>query len=229
MRSFLLLFIQVLYFIHSQNITKAIEYLEKHANPSSTGQCGSYVGDALIEAGFKIRKTNRHGYLYYYDNLLINAGFKVIGNEINIPKFLPGDIMVNLNTTNHPYGHVCMYNGTKWISDFVQNTIYTYKDDLNCPTYFFRYEQKMGKSTEKCQCYKDTLNDINYPDDECIEMILEFLSKEICPLIPGVDGTEEEIDKCELEYFCGNTNNGAKKNDINLKAFTLLTFILIML
>ena len=104
----LILFFLFLIYINSQDITKAIEYLEKNALASPNGQCGTYVGNALTYAGFNIRNSNRHGYLYYYDNILIDAGFQIIGDNSLIPKFLPGDIMVHLNTTLHPYGHICM-------------------------------------------------------------------------------------------------------------------------
>lgn len=127
---------------NTKNILKAIEFLEKNALSKSIGQCGAYVGNALISAGFNIRSYNRHAYLYYYDNLLINEGFEIIGNLENLPAFQPGDIMVQLNTSNHKYGHICMYNGKKWYSDFIQNTIKTYNDWENIPTFFFRYNPK---------------------------------------------------------------------------------------
>ena len=164
----LLLFILFLSYINSQNISKAIEYLEKNALKSSIGKCGTYVGNALTNAGFNIRNYNRHGYLYYYDNILVDAGFDIIGNNTDkayIPSFLPGDIMVHLNTTLHPDGHICMYNGSKWISDFVQNTIKTYSND-NPKTYFFRYslnndnvgdnnnDNNKNSDYDKCMLYK---------------------------------------------------------------------------
>ena len=37
-----------------------------------------------------------------------------------------GDISVTENNDNHTYGHIAMWNGTKWISDFVQNSEYVY-------------------------------------------------------------------------------------------------------
>ena len=153
MKFHILLFITLFYFIISPNITIAITYLERNASATSKGQWGKYVGEALIEAEFNIRNYKRDAYLFYYDKLLINAGFSIIGNGKNIPIFLPGDIMVNLNTTKHKYGHICMYNGTYWISDFFQKTIYTYSDEHDIPTYFFRYIENKEENVIESQSH----------------------------------------------------------------------------
>ena len=137
--------------------------------------------------------------------------------------------MVHLNTTLHPYGHICMYNGSKWISDFVQNTIKTFSND-DPETYFFRYYgPKEINNSNKCKCYKAFLEDIFSVDDNCGNLILNFLEKEICPLIPGIDATEEEIDECEMKYFCGTESSGNNSKSINLSLFLILfSFILIL-
>ena len=103
-------------------IDKALEFLEKNAEPHSTKHCGRYVGEALYAGGFNIRRRDRDAYLFYYDKLLVNAGFKII-EELNnksvkdlnnyYSKQQRGVILVILNKTNHAYGHFCMYNGTK--------------------------------------------------------------------------------------------------------------------
>ena len=141
-------------------IDKALEFLEKNAEPHSTKQCGRYVGKALNAGGFNIRSFNRDAYLFYYDKLLVNAGFKII-EELNNKSVQDlndyyseqqrGVILVILNNTNHTYGHICMYNGTKWISDFVQDSMVPYTQDpkelLHC--FFFRYDEISEKKTNK--------------------------------------------------------------------------------
>jgi hypothetical protein len=233
MKALFLFFISFYGFSYAQNISKAIEYLERNIKPSSAGKCGTYVGNALIEAGFRIRKYNRDAYLFYYDNLLVNAGFKIIGSLDNIPSFLPGDIMVNLNTTLHEYGHICMYNGSKWLSDFAQNTIHTYSNELDIPTYFFRYDenQKMKGRTNsiKCKCYEDSekFNDPNYDitkDEECDEVYGEYLINDACKDL-FFAGDEEQLDKCERDYFCGD-DSGQK---IFYKYFSFIPLIILMI
>lgn len=39
-----------------------------------------------------------------------------------------GDIMVFNKTINHASGHIQMFNGTNWVSDFVQQTRYPWTD-----------------------------------------------------------------------------------------------------
>jgi hypothetical protein len=236
MKNFLLFFFSLYAFSYAQNISKAIEYLEKNIKPSSTGKCGTYVGNALISGGFKIRKSNRDAYLFYYDNLLVNAGFKIIGNLNKIPSFLPGDIMVNLNTTLHKNGHICIYNGSKWLSDFAQNTIYTYSNELDIPTLFFRYDekQKMKRRANsiKCKCYEEDekFDDPNYDltnDEECDAVYAEYLTNDACKDL-FLAGDEEQLDKCEREYFCGSDENNSGQK-ISYKYISLIPLIILMI
>ena len=64
-------------------------------------------------------------------------GYYEIEKPISYEK---GDITVTENNTAHKYGHIAMWNGTKWISDFVQNSEYVYKQDQ--PTiHYYRYNE----------------------------------------------------------------------------------------
>ena len=226
----ILIIVVLLSFHNSQNISKAIEYLEANIYPSSHNECGIFVGNALNAGGFNIRKDKRYAYLFYYDNLLVNAGFTIIGNETKPPnEYLPGDIMVNLNTSEHVYGHVCMYNGSKWLSDFAQNSIRTYTSPNPYPTYFFRYTTNDGENqaeTKSCQCYKNFLEDLDSTDEYCEEKIFSFLIKEICPLFPENGVTEEDIDKCELNYFCGTSAESNQSKYLFVSLILISTFIL---
>ena len=108
--------------------------------------------------------------------------------------------MVNLNSILYEYGHICMYNGSRWLSDFAQKSYITFSDEPNITTYFFRYQS--SPEIGKCECYKGFIEDDLYFNDESSQMIEDFLLKEICPLIPGVDATKEEIDdKNKKLYF----------------------------
>ena len=158
---------------------------------------------------------------------MINAGFSIIGNLSDIPVFERGDIMVNLNSTLHEYGHICMYNGSRWLSDFAQKSYITFSDEPNITTYFFRYQ---SPEIGKCECYKGFIEDDDfYLNDECSQIIEDFLFKEICPLIPGVDATEEEIDNCEMNYFCGEDKHGDSHGESKYINFNLSIFIFFIL
>ena len=92
---------------------------------------------------------------------------------------------------------------------------------------FFRYQ---SPEIGKCECYKGFIEDDDfYLSDECSQIIEEFLFKEICPLIPGVDATEEEIDNCEMNYFCGEDKHGDSHGESKYINFNLSIFIFFIL
>lgn len=50
---------------------------------------------------------------------LVNAGFRQVYDQPHA-----GDIAVIQNIVGHDSGHVCIYDGQQWISDFVQRSLY---------------------------------------------------------------------------------------------------------
>jgi hypothetical protein len=46
-----------------------------------------------------------------------------------------GDVVVFDKTAQHPYGHIEMYDGHKWVSDFVQNSFSPYRDAASTPPF----------------------------------------------------------------------------------------------
>jgi len=59
----------------------------------------------------------------------ISKEFSKIGeNTLQFYSPMKGDIMVFGNTSNHIHGHIQMYNGSNWVSDFVQRTPYPWRD-----------------------------------------------------------------------------------------------------
>lgn len=94
----------------------AAQYARNHAENHSTGLCARYVTDAIHHGGLAIPRTP---FAKDMGNTLFAAGFKYAIVSINI-----GDIAVIQPITNHPYGHVCIYDGENWVSDFIQRTMY---------------------------------------------------------------------------------------------------------
>ena len=218
MKYYLLLFFILIVLLKSQNITVAIKYLEDHAESSPGGKSGEYVGKALKEAGFTIRESDLQPYLFYYHNLLNKIGFAIIGHNNFIPQeFLSGDIMVKLNTTKYPKGHIGMYNDSKWYSDFVEYSIDKYynNSDIFSGVFFFRIEKN-------CLCYANYLEDDSLVDEYCQNIFWEFIQNKEYPHIPGIDGTKEEIDRIEMIYFC-NTLVGYGGPDSNKSQYLKLS------
>lgn len=115
----------------SYNVNNAISYLTTNANASSSGYCAQAVRQAL-EAGGMLT-DGRPGYACDYDTWLQSQGFSVVRST---GTYTPraGDIVVFEALDGHPYGHIAMYNGQQWISDFVQSDMYgssAYRNDPN--------------------------------------------------------------------------------------------------
>nr|DAF06431.1 MAG TPA: Chitinase A [Caudoviricetes sp.] len=107
-----------------------VENINKSAGASSQGRCATYVRQALDASGFKTsdgstvtkkyRDAGMAGSAYMYDSngILEDAGFKKI--DPNTPP-LPGDIEVFGQGRNINHGHIQVYNGDYWVSDFHQS------------------------------------------------------------------------------------------------------------
>jgi len=107
----------------------AVNWLNNNAYSSwknSKGQCAKYIRYAL-EAGFGLKKNAFLGQTpvpaRLYGTFLENQGF----SPINTTNYIKGDIAViqgypgaTSDPNGVPYGHIQMYNGSIWISDFKQ-------------------------------------------------------------------------------------------------------------
>lgn len=125
------------------NIAAAINMGIHNAWSKSQGSCGKYVR-YMLEAGFGLGvdglKGKTPGWACKYDGWLMKNGFRNILN-INDRKSQtawthnearPGDIAVMDHGT---YGHICMFNGSNWVSDFMQNNMWPYGGDGTCRIY----------------------------------------------------------------------------------------------
>lgn len=131
------------------NLYAAVDYLIKHAAPKSQHQCAKYVRLA-IEAG-GISTAGRPVSAYQYKDFLPKIGFKAIGSisgknsqdkwtKNNARK---GDIAV---MDHGEHGHICMFSGYQWISDFKQNHMWVYGGDGTC--YIFRFNGEIDPTLD---------------------------------------------------------------------------------
>ena len=70
---------------------------------------------------------------YAYAQTLPQMGFEEAATEKN-KDFKPtkGDIVVLPNNELHPFGHIAIFNGEQWVSDFKQKSLYpnsTYREN----------------------------------------------------------------------------------------------------
>ena len=126
---------------------KAINHLNTKAEPNSTGYCARYVCRAIEAGGIHIINPKPTVSPYTspsakdYGNSLVNAGFiKQCIDSSNLTLLKKGDVAVIQAITKeqiqalteeqikrlkkpikeHPHGHMAMFNGSIWVSDFKQ-------------------------------------------------------------------------------------------------------------
>ena len=93
------------------------DYITKNAAPKSRTMGAGYVIKAMWNGGCPIGLIPA----YAYNKTLPQMGFE----EISVKGYKPkkGDISVVPSNSTHPFGHIAVYNGTQWVSDFKQNHI----------------------------------------------------------------------------------------------------------
>lgn len=131
------------------NIQGAVQYLTARAHAKSEGWCARYVRQA-IEAG-GISTAGRPNWAWKYIQYLPTIGFQHIGtcNNRQSQAMFParaGDIAVYTKPgfgTSKP-GHICMFNGSQWISDFRQSRMGVYAGEVGA--HIFRYTGEISNS-----------------------------------------------------------------------------------
>jgi hypothetical protein len=122
------------------NLNKALDHLRKSAQPTSQKQCATYTRQAIEAGGLKL--DIRHAAKDYGGSLLA-AGFVPL--QLNLPLQTPAFLDFPLSRSTGPdwcpftsgdlavfdgvvtsvpgteYGHMQMFDGNQWISDFVQS------------------------------------------------------------------------------------------------------------
>jgi hypothetical protein len=103
------------------DIEKFVKHLKDNALPGfGQGKCAKFVRKALEAGGAYVTPNTQSA--KDYGPILLQIGFREI--EVKDPdsfRFVKGDVMVMQPYTNgNINGHVAGYNGSKWISDFVQ-------------------------------------------------------------------------------------------------------------
>lgn len=93
------------------------------AHGRSLGRCALYVRKALQSAGYKFT-PQPSAYMYATKGILSGAGFTKISNHNYVPQV--GDVAVFNRSGKHPHGHIQIYDGNQWVSDFRQNKFSPY-------------------------------------------------------------------------------------------------------
>jgi hypothetical protein len=129
------------------DIDKFVKHLRDHAltNGHGNGQCGHYVGDALVAGGAHFNEYRRPNYGKLYGLTLERLGFhEITVDDPDHFNFTRGDVMVmQPHSGGNQAGHVAGYDGQHWISDFFQRDFWAgpdYRNQRPRPSYaVYRY------------------------------------------------------------------------------------------
>lgn len=124
------------------DIDKAIEYGNTHLLSKTSGQCAKHVR-LMLEAG-GLDTTGRPVAACNYDTFLPKIGFTQIAtlnNRLSQTEFSKKSVIIgDIAVMDHAkYGHICIWNGKNWISDFRQNNMWPYSGNGICK--IFRYNK----------------------------------------------------------------------------------------
>ena len=114
---------------------KAVAYVTEHAEAKSKTWCAWYVMRAMQEGGCPIYLLPAYGYSW----LLPRMGFIELGRENYVPQ--KGDLIVFPAVGKHIWGHIQMWNGEQWVSDFKQRNMIPAKDYHKTKWQIFRYNK----------------------------------------------------------------------------------------
>jgi hypothetical protein len=97
------------------DIDKFVQWLDSNAQATSQHSCAKAVRKGLEAGG--VDTSNRPQYAKDYGPFLEKNGFIRISDENYSPQ--KGDMVVFQPGPN-PYGHIQVWNGSTWVSDFIQ-------------------------------------------------------------------------------------------------------------
>lgn len=137
-----ILVIAAAYMLYAENANytfdkeKAAAYVTKNVEPRSKTCCAWYVMRALQEGGCPAYILPAYGYSW----LLPRMDFVEVSKENYVPQ--KGDIIVFPAIGKHIWGHIQMWNGYQWVSDFRQKNMIPAKAYRKTKWKIFRYNEK---------------------------------------------------------------------------------------
>ena len=113
---------------------KAVESAIENAEGRSQSLCAKYVREAIQNGGIRI--IARPSCAYHYKDFLPILGFHTVEKP-----YKKGDVVVWMPTGERKYGHIAIFTGDGWVSDFKQKSFYVHSDYVKSNDYLvFRKE-----------------------------------------------------------------------------------------
>ena len=104
---------------------EAARYATEHAEKKSVGMCALYVRKAIIAGGIPLY-VGGDAWSYKYTLPILN--FHQVGK---MSEREVGDIVVFQPIGDRKYGHIAIWNGKQWVSDFKQRNLIVHSDYLD--------------------------------------------------------------------------------------------------
>lgn len=104
------------------NPEQAAEYATENAEKKSVGMCALYVRKAINAGGIPLWSC---GSAWRYNKVLtmLNFGEVAVNEERKV-----GDIVVFQPIGGRKHGHIAIWNGRQWVSDFKQRNFIVHSD-----------------------------------------------------------------------------------------------------
>lgn len=117
---------------------KAAEYATERAERRSVGMCALYVRKAIIAGGIPLYVG---GDAWSYKYMLPILNFHQMGKESEREV---GDIVVFQPIGGRKFGHIAIWNGIQWVSDFKQLNFIVHSDYLKEGAEYAIYRREMN-------------------------------------------------------------------------------------
>jgi hypothetical protein len=115
------------------NKTELSNWMDAHALTRSSHHCAMYCRMGLEAAGLSTTDRPVSGDAGDYGPYLLRHGAQKISQDSYSPQV--GDVVVFDKTAEHPNGHIEMYDGHQWVSDFMQRSFSPYRNAESTPPY----------------------------------------------------------------------------------------------
>jgi len=101
------------------NVRTASNWIKSHAEPGPTHNCATYVRRAILAGGVNVPTTHN---AKDYGPMLEHAGFRKI--PATVPPQAGDVVVIQPYPGGHPAGHIALYDGQDWYSDFKQRDLW---------------------------------------------------------------------------------------------------------
>jgi hypothetical protein len=108
-------------------------WMDTHALSRSSHHCAMYCRLGMEAGGLNTEDRPRSGDAGDYGPFLLRHGAQEVPQRSYNPQV--GDVVIFDKTVEHPSGHIEMYDGHRWVSDFMQHSFSPYRHAESTPPF----------------------------------------------------------------------------------------------